>query len=103
MTDHVASRAYEAAYELYRAEGRGREGKPCPLTGLDLEAFEAVKAICEFRLGRGPVRNEGTEAAAPIPLADLCECLNELRKSVERHTKQGGRQGCLAFIDQFLK
>ena len=103
MTDHVASRAYEAAYGLYRAEGRGRTCKLPALVGLDLEAFEAVKAICKFRLGRGSVGNEGMEAVAPIPPADLCECLNELRKSVERHTKRGGRQGYLTFIDQFLK
>ena len=103
MTDYAAGRAYEVAYELYRAEARGRTCQPRPLNGLDHEAFETVKNICEFRLGRSAARNEEMEEIASIPLVDLVECLNELRKSVERHTKHGGRQGYLTFIDQFLK
>ena len=52
MSDYVASRAYEAAFEQYRAEARGHQPKPAQLGGLDAEAFDAIKAICEFRLGR---------------------------------------------------
>ena len=51
MSDYAALRAYEAAFQIYRAELRGHAPKPPGLTGLDAEAFEAVKAMCEFRLG----------------------------------------------------
>jgi hypothetical protein len=102
MTDHVAKRAYEAAFELYRAEKRGGTVRPHTLTDLDLETFEALKAMCEFRLGRAAAPIPGVEKIPGIPIDLLVECLGELRKSVERHTKLGGRRGYLTFIDRFL-
>jgi hypothetical protein len=99
MSDYVALRAYEAAFQTYRAEMRGHTPKPLGLTGLDGEAWEAVKAICEFRLGRS---NPRVEKIPPISLALLLDCLRELVRSVERHTKVDGRQGYLTFIDQYL-
>ena len=103
MADYAAQRAYEAAFQLYRAEQRGHQPKPSNLTGLDATVFEALKAMCEFRLGRGPGLN--TEPADPVPpitVEKLTECLRELAKSVERHTKTGGHRGYLIFIDGFL-
>ena len=46
MTDYVAQRAYEAAHQRYRGEARGHAPKPCALTGLDRETFDAISAIC---------------------------------------------------------
>jgi hypothetical protein len=102
MTDHVAARAYEAAFAHYRAESRGHQPKPCALTGLDRETLDALVAMCEFRLGRGPIAGGPAEPIPPIPVTTLMDCLRELHKSVERHTKRGGRQGYLSFIDGFL-
>jgi len=75
-----------------------------PLTGLDAAAFESLKAMCEFRLGRatGPPADSDVPVP-PIPVEKLIACLQELAKSVERHTHSGGRQGYLQFIGQFLK
>jgi len=100
MTDYAVLRAYEAAVQLYRAEQRGQTPKPPVLSGLDAAAFEALKAACEFRLGRGVEPEQ--ERVALIPLETLLDCLRELAKSVGRHTKEGGRQGYLTFIDRFL-
>jgi len=102
MTDHVARRAYDAAFLLYRAEMRGHTPKTTALTGLDAVAFDALKGMCEFRLGRGPCPLPGPETVPAIPAEQLVECLRELGKSVERHTRLGGRQGYLTFIDGFL-
>lgn len=102
MSDYTALRAYEAAFQTYRAEMRGHTPKPAGLSGLDAEAFEAVKAICEFRLGREPSPIPGGESVPPISLELLLDCLRELVRSVERHTKIDGRQGYLTFIDGFL-
>lgn len=102
MTDHVAHRAYETAFDLYRAEMRGGRPRPQNLTGVDLDAFDALKAMCEFRLGRGASPVAGVERIPGIPIELLVECLRELRKSVERHTKMSGRQGYLTFIERFL-
>ena len=102
MSDYTALRAYEAAFQTFRAELRGHVPKPPGLTGIDAAAFEAVEAMCEFRLGRRPSPVAGTETVPPIPVQLLVNCLRELCRSVERHTKAEGRQGYLTFIDGFL-
>jgi hypothetical protein len=102
MTDYVAQRAYEAAFQLYRAELRGHTPKTPVLTGLDARAFDALKAMCEFRLGRGSSPAVGPDLVPAITVEVLVNCLRDLGKSVERHTHTGGRQGYLTFIDGFL-
>ena len=104
MTDYSAQRAYETARQFYRAEQRGKPAALPTLMGLDAAAFEALKTMCEFRLGRaaGPP-SDSDEPVPPIPVEKLIACLQELARSVERHTHSGGRQGYLKFIDQFLK
>jgi len=107
MTDYHALRAYEAAFKIYRAEQRGQKPTPPVLTGLDLTTFEAVKAMCEYRLGRqsGPesTPNPASEPVAPALMELLLWCLRELTRSVERHTKHDGHRGYLAFIQQFIQ
>jgi hypothetical protein len=103
MTDYTAQRAYEAAYQWYRAELRGQTPKPHSLTGLDATAFDSLKQMCEFRLGRIPCPVPGAPEGIPaIPVETLVDCLRELGKSVERHTRLGGRQGYLTFVHQYL-
>ena len=102
MLDYSALRAYEAAFQIYRAELRGHTPKPAGLTGLDETTFTAVQAMCEFRLGRGTGVIDGPEGITPISLELLVDCLRELARSTERHTKAEGRQGYLTFIDKFL-
>lgn len=103
MSDHVAARAYEAAFERYRAEARGHEPKPCTLTGLDREVFDAVVEIGEWRLGRGRSIDPVGEPIPPLPVAELVDCLRYVRKSVDRHTRIEGRQGYLTFVERFTK
>jgi hypothetical protein len=106
MTDYHAQRAYEAARQFYRAEQRGKPAPPPALTGLEAIAFAELQKMCEFRLGRDP----GPPATAsedvpvpPLPVEKLVACLQELAKSVERHTRSGGRQGYLQFVDKFIQ
>ena len=102
ISDYTALRAYEAAFQTYRSELLGHTPKPPSLSGLDVAAFEAVKAMCEFRLARRPCPVPGPGSVPPISLQLLVDCLRELVRSVERHTKMDGRKGYLTFIDQFL-
>ena len=104
MTDYCALRAYEAAFQLYRAEERGHMPKPHGLSGLDATVFEAIHSICEWRLGRGdgPAQAKRPESIPPVSVADIVSCLRQLYKSVQRHTYQEGRQGYLTFIEKFL-
>ena len=101
MTDHVAARAYEAVFERYRAESRDHQPKVATLAGLDRTVYEAVTAACELRLGRGALSAAGA-SIPPVSLEDLVDGLRQLRKSVERNTRGGGRQGYLHFVDEFL-
>ncbi len=102
MTDYVALRAYDFAFQHYRSEARGHTPKPSGLSGLDGQTFEAVRGICEFRLGRNQQVTPGKVAIEPAPLEVIVDCLRKLQRSVEFNTKQGGRKGYLTFIDRFL-
>ena len=102
MSDHVAARAYEAAFERYRTEARGHQPKPCVLTGLDREVLNAVVTMCELRLGRATIPGAPNDAFPMLPVVELVDCLRELRKSVERHTQREGRQGYLTFVERYV-
>src|SRR5260370_6209980 len=99
MTNYTAMRAYEAAIAHYNALGRLQTPKPVNLTGLDAALFEAVKGVCEWRLGRGA--ESAQEETPPLPVEDLVACLRKLYKSADHWTKRGGRQGYLQFIEQY--
>lgn len=102
MTDYVAQRAYEAAFQRYRAEARGQPPKSPPLAGLDRATFDALTVMCEWRLGRGAGPPGVAPISPPIAEGELVDCLGKLKKSAARHTKAEGRQGYLTFIDGFL-
>ena len=104
MNDYTAGRAYEAAHQFYRARLRGHEPKPVTLDGLDREVFDAVQKICEKLLttGAAPVKGTTDGNTDPLTLEKLVECLRELARSVERHTKLGGRCGYLTFLQRFI-
>ena len=104
MTDHVAARAFEAAYQWHRARSRGHEPKAASATGLDAKAIEAVRNGCEKILttGPSPMKNNPRGNTSPVPLEKLLEYLRELGRSVERHTSLGGRHGYLTFVRGFL-
>jgi hypothetical protein len=102
LSDYNALRAYETAFQSYRSELRGQVPKLADLKGLDAVVYEALRGMCEFRLARGPCPLADGEKIPAIPLELLVDCLRGLAKSVERHTRDGGRQGYLSFAHQFL-
>lgn len=104
MNDYSAGRAYDAAYQLYRARMRGREPRPPALNGLDLDTFNAVREVCEKLLASGaePVKGMPKGNTNPISPEKLLEYLRELSRSVERHTKLSGRCGYLEFVRKFI-
>jgi hypothetical protein len=99
-TNYTVMRAYEAAIAQYHGQARGLETKAGKLTGLDATVFEAVKRMCEFRLGRE--KPAGLSDLQPLSLEDLVACLRKLRKSVDHWSKRGGRQAYLEFIAKFV-
>jgi hypothetical protein len=102
ITDYVALRGYEGVFQYYRAELRGHAAKKPELNGLDAAAFEALREICEFRLGRNALMAPDAGEIKPISVEELQDCLRQLIKSVERHTRIEGRMGYLSFIKRFV-
>jgi len=101
MTDYAVTRAYEEAVAYYAAVAQAQSPKPTQLTGLDLQLFQAAQGAADRRLA-GLTLDDGTKVE-PIRSSDLVDCFKRLRKSVERWTRTGGRQGYLNFIAQFVK
>ena len=104
VSDYTVMEALDAAILAYREEVRGHVPKHISLNGAELQIFEAVKATCEWLVGRaeGPL-------GAPVPSAettsaeDILACLRKIRKSVDLWHKQGGRRGYLEFVSQYVR
>ncbi len=108
MTDWEALAAIEALLSTYRAEAKGRQATPLSLNPLAEEVYDLVETMCEWRLGREkPFSNEEGEPVEfpvePITLDELIACLKRIRKSINFWTREGGRQGYLTFVSQFVR
>jgi hypothetical protein len=97
----TTSTALEALIGDYSAELRGRTPPERQLADLCGDVYRAVRAICEWRLGR---EAEGMPAVADgaKTVEEIVACLKRIQKSVRRWTKEGGRQGYLRFVGQYL-
>ncbi|MEZ4710451.1 MAG: hypothetical protein R3A44_24830 [Caldilineaceae bacterium] len=107
MVDYDVEKALNGLIDLYTAEERNHEPRPPRnLRDASLLAYERAKSMCDWRLGRENAFETEDGAAPPLPesitLAEMIACLKRLRKSVERWTKRGGRQGYLNFVGEFL-
>jgi len=107
MTDWEALSAIEALLRTYRAEAKGRQARLPSLDSLAQEVYEMVEVMCEWRLGRERFHDEDGKPAEipmePITLDELVACLKCVRKSINRWSRQGGRQGYLTFVSQFVR
>ncbi|MGO9199390.1 MAG: hypothetical protein ACLQM8_02475 [Limisphaerales bacterium] len=100
MNNYAVMRAYDAAVAHYVAVARQQTPKAANLTGLDATLFEAVRDVCDWRLGL--VRYADRPQVSPVPPEDMVACLRRLRKSVDFWTEQGGRQGYMEYIEKFI-
>jgi len=105
LTDYNVETAIQALIKTYRSESQGRQGKP-PSSPLAAEVYTAVKAMCDMRLGSQGLANEDGESIdlgmESISVDEIAACLQRIRRSVKMWTKQGGRQGYLNFVSNFV-
>jgi hypothetical protein len=96
--------AVNALTRLYEAEELNREPPKARLSDRSQKIFDAVRKVCDWRLGLdpGPPDRMDEEVPEPIARAEMVACLKRLRKSIERWSKQGGRQGYLHFVQQYI-
>ncbi len=94
---------------LIRRYSREKEGRGAPAVKLSDPAqrvFDLAGRVCEWRLGRQPMNpGEPTRDDVAFDLLSVSElvlCLQRIRSSVRLWNKQGGRQGYLNYVRQFL-
>ena len=107
MADYEVLRTYEALIDLYVGERIGRPPRGWDPSELEERMFEAVRGTCEWRRGRKPLPGSDSEALMPpadaIPVETLLLALKRLVKSVQKWTRDAGRQGYLDFMSRFVR
>ncbi len=102
MVDADVLMALETLLPYYNAVVRGKPAVLRPLAGVQGQIAEAVKAMCDWRLGQTQLRDEHdqpleTGSSLNTP-EEIVACLKRIRKSVDLHTRHDGRRGYLDFI-----
>ena len=94
--------------KLYSTQAQGKTSSARQLKGMSGEVAEAVKVMCEWRLGREPLPvadEKGNlvelEMESLQPSA-IVACLKRIKSSIKLWTKKGGRQGYLDFVKQYI-
>lgn len=107
LVDSDVDAAVSALVSHYQARAQGREARPVRLNERALQVYEMVETMCEWRMGNDArvsedMRKRGPKIA-PVAADVIVACLKRIRKSVQRWNKQGGRQGYLTFVRQFIR
>ncbi len=109
MTDWDALDAVQAMIRSFTAETRKQPTPAFRLRPIAQEAYDAVKGVCEWRLGRAPAELTG-EQGQPIDMPmtaktfdEIIACLKRIRRSIQMWQKEGGRRGYFNFVSQFVK
>jgi hypothetical protein len=106
VSDWDALDAVEALIRRYTAEERNRVAPAVRLSVLAQQIFDAAGAVCEWRLGREELLDQKDQPPdlkpEPNTVGEIVACLKRIRRSIRLWDKQGGRQGYLNFVRQFL-
>ena len=89
--DSQVERALNAAINDLKAKQRNTIAKVNSLSGADLELYNAITDSYTALL-----------EDPSFTVENAIDCLKRLRKSVQRWTKQLGRQGYLDFVSRFV-
>ena len=95
--------AMDALVRHYRAEEEQRRPPALQLHERSQRVFSAVQDVCEWRLGKVPLPGTDEAPDVSIPISELLACLKKIQKSVPFWSKEGGRQGYLNFVSQFVR
>jgi hypothetical protein len=101
LLDYDVKDALDALVRYYHYLEDNRTPSLPKLADRAQGVFVSVHETCEWRLGRA-LPSEGEELVEPIPVSELVSALRQVQKSVPRWSKQGGRQGYLDFVSQYL-
>ncbi len=97
LLDYDVDEAFDVLIHEYRLEQGGRDPKQHKMSPRAAMVHEALRPVCEWRLGRTYDR-----LPVQINIDTLLNCLKRLKLSLERWNGENGRQGYLQFIGRFL-
>jgi hypothetical protein len=107
LNDTGTMYAVETLIKVYSGELQGREVALPQFKPEERAAYDAAKAMCDWRLGRSSMQDDkGKEVkldVEPLTLEEIIACLKRIRKSIETWYKRGGRRGYYEFVRQYLK
>ena len=107
LLDYDVEEALNTLILYYKAQQQQRAAIPHRLTERPEYIYQELKKICEGRLGRESLTKRSPFGSGagfePLQVEDIVACLKRIRKSVQYWNKQGGRQGYLQFIEQYIK
>jgi hypothetical protein len=106
MTDWDVLSAIEGLIRVYNAEIKGRQIKAPALPPLAQRVYESARTMCELRLGRETLLDQDDRPVdldmPSLSLDEVIACLKRIRKSINLWTREGGRQGYLTYVSQFI-
>jgi hypothetical protein len=105
LADSNVDRVLDLLARVYAAEANQRQAPPVKLSALDQALFDRIRAVCEWRLGRGtaPSKPRGENKPQPKAPEEITACLKRVRSSIRLWTKELGRQGYLGWITTFFE
>lgn len=99
-------RVLEGLIRSYTAEMNQRPAPILTLSDLDKNLLARVRSMCEWRLGHADALQKQRGGGPPMPepktTDEIVACLKRIRKSIKRWTAQGGRQGYLKFVNEYI-
>jgi len=102
LLDYDVEAALDVLIAGYTADLRGRTYSTPPLSELRKGLKNDLLLMCEWRLGRASLLAEADPAPRIVSAEEIIACLGRIRRSVRKWTKEGGRQGYLRFIRQYV-
>ncbi|RME78525.1 MAG: hypothetical protein D6784_02270 [Chloroflexi bacterium] len=101
LTDYDVETALKTLVRAYQSELKNRSFSLPQMPELRSKVYERVKLVCDWRLGR--VDMSGIFVPVPLSIDEIVACLKRILKSVKLWNKEGGWQGYLNFIVQYVK
>jgi hypothetical protein len=104
LIDLEVSDVFDALARRYVLEDRGQTMKPLRLSPKAERLYEALIGVAEALAGRRTPPDEKLRIPfrTDVTPSELAAGFKRLSKSVGTWSEQGGRQGYLEYIDEFL-
>ena len=106
LIDIEVLNAIKSLIRTYNLETKGGFASVPKIKGVSATVAEAVKEVCELRLGRVSTDNkwiqphDGTIESKSVE--NIVDCLKRIQSSIKFWTKKEGRQGYLNYVNKFI-